>query len=460
MKFRGGYNLFLTGSPSGEIKDLPESETLYLPLFSPRFAFSEIAVEDGDEVSAGQILAKDPGNHGVPLLAPRTGTVKTVDEERGLITLEKMLATAYDTITVEEDIPEPAKTLGDDGRKRYALVRLGAWQFVSDAFTGKLPDPYGAPQAVIVATTRLEPFITSAEGLLTDRLNNFEKGLEHIRSMIGGKPLYLLMPQNSSVASRIRGIASKDNGVTLITVPDKYPCDNIKLCAQLLGLERNPRKGPVWAFSVEGVLAVDRALTESKVFTERIISVAGPGTKKAEHIRVTPGYPVQVIRDTYQNCDPVRLVSGGALTGTAIEENQPGLDVECIALTLIPEHNTRELLAFANPGLARHSFTRTFLGVLRPKFFERYTTGLRGERRPCVTCCSCETVCPAGIMPHQVYKYVNKNRLEDAERIGLNLCVQCGLCSHVCPSKIEVKQKLLEAQETLLQERQSEEEHS
>ncbi len=460
MKFRGGYNLFLTGKPSGEIKDLPQPEALYLPLFSPRFNFSQINVEDGTEVTQGQVLANDPANHAVPLLAPRAGTVKTVDEERRLIILENVQKASNEKIDVNDDLPEKAKELGDAGKKCAALIRLGAWQFVSDAFTGKLPDPYTTPQAVIVSTSRLEPFITGAETLLIKHLANFEQGLKHVHSMAADKPMYLVMPKNATVTSRIRGIIGKNAWIKLIVVPEKYPFDNIKLCTQLLGLDKNPQKGAVWALGVESVLAVDQALTESKPCVDRVISVAGPGTKKGEHIKAIPGYSLKTILESYQDGSPTRMVNGGALTGTTIEETQMGLDVECIALTFIPEHTKRELLCFANPGISKHAFIIAFLGSLRPKFFERYTTGIRGEQRPCVTCCCCETVCPAGIMPHQIHKYVTKNRLEDAERIGLNLCVQCGLCTHVCPSKIEIKQGLLEAQETLLQERQSEEVHS
>jgi len=415
MKFRGGYNLFLTGKPSGEIKNLPEPEVLYLPLFSPRFNFSQIHVEDGTEVTQGQVLANDPANHAVPLLAPRAGTVKTVDEERRLIILENVQKASNEKIDVNDDLPEKAKDLGDTGEKCAALIRLGAWQFVSDAFTGKLPDPYTTPQAVIVSTTRLEPFITGAETLLIKHLANFEQGLKHVHSMAADKPMYLVMPKNAAVSSRIRGIIGKNAWIKLIVVPEKYPFDNTKLCTQLL---------------------------------------------EGEHIKAIPGYSLKTILESYQDGSPTRMVNGGALTGTTIEETQMGLDVECIALTFIPEHTKRELLCFANPGISKHAFIIAFLGSLRPKFFERYTTGIRGEQRPCVTCCCCETVCPAGIMPHQIHKYVTKNRLEDAERIGLNLCVQCGLCTHVCPSKIEIKQGLLEAQETLLQERQSEEVHS
>ena len=59
MKLRGGYNILLKGRPSSEEEVLCDPEILYLPLQSPRFNFSELCVEDGQQVAQGQILAKE-----------------------------------------------------------------------------------------------------------------------------------------------------------------------------------------------------------------------------------------------------------------------------------------------------------------------------------------------------------------------------------------------------------------
>ena len=73
MKLRGGYNILLHGRPERAVKVLPEPDVLYLPLRSQRFGFSEVCVNDGQRVDAGDILAHDPDNYAVPLLAPRAG---------------------------------------------------------------------------------------------------------------------------------------------------------------------------------------------------------------------------------------------------------------------------------------------------------------------------------------------------------------------------------------------------
>ena len=61
-------------------------------------------------------------------------------------------------------------------------------------------------------------------------------------------------------------------------------------------------------------------------------------------------------------------------------------------------------------------------------------------------------MCPAGIMPHLIHKYLYGDNLEDAEAAGVDLCVGCGLCACVCPSKLELRQEILDAKALIRRE--------
>ena len=78
MKVRGGYSVRLAGAPSGTVEELPSPEKLGLPLKSRRFTFSDVAVKDAEKVRVGQVIARDPSNYLVPLLAPAAGTIRMV----------------------------------------------------------------------------------------------------------------------------------------------------------------------------------------------------------------------------------------------------------------------------------------------------------------------------------------------------------------------------------------------
>jgi Na(+)-translocating NADH:ubiquinone oxidoreductase A subunit len=456
MKFRGGYNLQLTGKPDKQVTTLPVPDTLRVPLFSLHGTFSKVLVKNGDSVTAGQMLAVDPRSYNLPLCAPVSGTVK-VDTENSVITLSVVAAMSPERVVERTDTQPKFKGEGETGIRRLTLFTNGAWQVITDVFNNSVADPSVQPDALIVSADNIEPFLPQAECLAGDNPEGIEQGLRELHALSGVKTVFVTIHATSGILQHIRSIARKNSWISLIETPAKYPFDNPKLIAQQLHFSTGNHT--VWSCTIEGVLATARVLSDKKPYLARTIAIGGPGAKKAAYVTVPIGYPLELLLAEYAAAGEVRAVNGGALSGAAMNGSQ-GIDIQCTAVTLIPEQVTRDFLAFANPGFSKHSFSRTFFGALRPLFSEKYTTGIRGERRPCLTCCFCEEVCPAGLMPHLIYKYVKKDRLDDARRLKLMECVQCGLCSHVCTSKIEIKQGFLEAHRVIRQELQAEKEHA
>lgn len=452
MKLRGGYNVALEGWPSGKVEVLGEPEKLLLPLQSQRFAFTDIRVSEGQSVQPGQVLARDTDNYSVPLLAPRAGTARLSAAE-GHIVLEQ-LAHSHEGpyASGEEEVPHVSRNMGSSGMKRYKLLSLGAWQFLYEAYTGDLPDPFGVPQGVIVSGLHLEPFVARGDVQLHKRLGSFTRGLEHLQSLLEYQPIYLVLPDiRSEFALQVREAIRGYAWVKLIQVPLRYPYDHFTVLARALGF-KHQEDSPVWAMRVEGVLAIDRALTLSRSCSVRIISLGGPGVDRPIHLKALPGYPIQAILEGRLSGQSNRIISGGVLTGQIIPQDQMGLDTECCGLTVLAEQSDREMLGFVRPGWSRRSYSSCFLSSLRGQFQERLTTGLRGEGRPCIACGSCEEVCPVSIMPYLIHKYLYQDELEEAELARVDRCVACGLCSFVCPSKIELSRELVDAQERIRQE--------
>lgn len=451
MRLRGGYNVLLQGRPDARIEILPEPQKLIVPLSSRRFNFSDIRVQDGQKIDGGDILAQDPENYNVPLLASRAGVVR-LDPEKNHIVLENISKTEF-AHAAQGDLPHIVRQMGKAGINRYKLLSLGAWQFIYDAYTGKLPDPLGKPQAVIVSTLSLEPFSARGDVQLKKRLLSFTRGLEHLQSLLEYQTIYLVMPKVESdiekrVYQNIRGYA----WAKVIEIPQRYPFDDFNILARFIGLKKD--SGPVWSLRTEGVLAIDRALTLSKPSLVRIISIGGPEVDRCVHLKAMSGYPVNAILDKHASDPDVRVINGGILTGRTIEDKTLGLDTECRGLTILPKHTEREFLGFVRPGWDRSCYAECFLSSFRKKFKERYTTAMRGEGRPCVSCNFCEEVCPAGIMPHLIHKYLYSDLIEEADEARIDLCIRCGLCSFVCPSKIELTQQFADAQVMIEEEKE------
>ena len=442
----GGYNVLLEGRPSRTIEELPEPEILYLPLKSRRFAFSDVLVKEGERVTVGQALARDPDSFSLPLLAPLPGTVR-LNGAANHVVLEKAADSgeAGQTPAVRKDALSAKE-------KREQLLALGAWQLVSDAHTGQLPDPSGTPRAVLVSTVSLDPFVARGDVQLRERLTEFARGLEHLQSLLEYQPVYLIMPNvHSALASEVREMTRGRARIRRLEIPLRYGLDSLAVLARRLGLMHDPEQ-PVWALRAEGVFAIDRALTLSLPCTERTISIGGPAVESPIHVKAVPGYSLKAILEQQVTDGPVRVINGGVLSGEALAADQLGLDTECTGLTVVPEPTQRELLAFARPGWNRRSYSKCYLSSVRKPFAGCLTTGLRGERRACISCNACEEVCPARIMPHLIHKYLYQGALDLAEGARVDLCVECGLCSFVCPSKIELRQQFVDAKQQLRRE--------
>ena len=451
MKWKGGYDVGLSGRPAAEVAVLPEPDALHLPLASRRFRFTDICVEEGRRVEPGHVLARDPRSYSVPLLAPRAGTVRLATHP-GHITLEDVAREPEEPYHPHEDLAHVPAGLGSAGIKRCKLVELGAWQFLFDAHTGALPDPFGAPRAVIVSSFDCEPFVARGSVQLRKRLSAFTRGLEQLQSLLEYQPIHFVLPHiQSALGDRVRQAVRGYAWVKPVLVPLRYGLDHFAVLARSLGLKANPSE-PVWSLSIAGVLAVDRALTLSRPSTVRIVSIGGPGATSPAHLKAMAGYPLDDLLKLHVADGPMRVLSGGILTGESLDDARKGLDAECNGLTVLPEHAEREFLGFVRPGGDRRSYSDCFLSALRGPFTEPLTTALRGELRPCVSCGFCEEVCPARIMPHLIHRCLYRDDLEEAERARVDLCVKCGLCAYVCPSKIELRSEMMTAQTRIAQE--------
>jgi len=164
MNRRGGYTIDMAGFPAATVAALPVPRHLHMPLGSRRLAFTDLRVSEAQRVAAGSVLATDPTRHGLPLLAPRGGTVQ-LDDVDGHITLTDLA---------------PAPAGGDDfdltaigGSPRHRLVTGGAWQYFHDAHTLAVPDPDMDPAAIIISTLRLEPFGLRGDVQLHQAIDRF-----------------------------------------------------------------------------------------------------------------------------------------------------------------------------------------------------------------------------------------------------------------------------------------------
>jgi electron transport complex protein RnfC len=59
---------------------------------------------------------------------------------------------------------------------------------------------------------------------------------------------------------------------------------------------------------------------------------------------------------------------------------------------------------------------------------------------PCIRCGKCVEVCPANLLPQQLYWFAADKDYDHAVDYNLFDCIECGCCAYVCPSQIPLVQ--------------------
>jgi electron transport complex protein RnfC len=140
----------------------------------------------------------------------------------------------------------------------------------------------------------------------------------------------------------------------------------------------------------------------------RIVTVTGAGVKTPCNLQVVNGSPIKELIDFAggytQNVD--KLILGGPMMGFTLQTEQVPTTkgANCILVT------TQAEVAAYSPAIA------------------------------CIRCGKCAEVCPANLLPQQLYWFSRAKDLDKVQDYALFDCIECGCCSHVCPSHIPLVQ--------------------
>ena len=110
-------------------------------------------------------------------------------------------------------------------------------------------------------------------------------------------------------------------------------------------------------------------------------------------------------------------------------------------ITVIPEGNKDEFLAWGAPGFGKFSFSRTFFSWLSPKKELRLNSGIHGGERPFIVTGEFEKVFPMDIFPIQLLKAILIEDIDLMEELGIYEVAEedFALCEVISTSKIEVQ---------------------
>ncbi|MDX1442252.1 MAG: electron transport complex subunit RsxC [Gammaproteobacteria bacterium] len=377
-------------------------------------------VEVGEHVLGGQPIAEAQGHISALVHATSSGTVKEITER--LIPHPSGLTAPC--VVIETDgkdefvSPEPldgwqqAEPAAIHQHVRNAgIVGLGGAAFPTDI---KLTaDEFLQIDRLILNGAECEPYICCDDMLMRERAEEVISGALVMLRALATERCQLAIEDNKPEAEQALRDAIKQadaaDHIELVIVPSVYPEGGEKQLIQVLTGKEVPSDGlpidiGIVCHNVGTAAAVHRAVVNGTPLVSRFVAVTGGGVREPRVLDSRIGTPFATLIESAGGAldSAVRLLMGGPMMGFAIRDDSVPVikATNCILLATDDE--------------------------IRPA----------KEPMPCIRCGECAQVCPASLLPQQLYWHTRAREMDKVEDYDIFDCIECGCCDVVCPSHI------------------------
>jgi Na(+)-translocating NADH:ubiquinone oxidoreductase A subunit len=464
MKSQGGYTPKISGRPSNILKKIPLSSSLNIILNRNGRQYNSL-VKDGQRVSIGEIIAETKlsdskeettnKHQKLVLPSPADGTVLlTVDEETDRTVSIKLLDIGPSVDKNPAAVKEPSRLTPAEARK--ILVKRGILDYFWSRKTKGTPGIDGEmkPKAIIINTVIAEPFRTRGNVILQQFWHSIIKGMSYLPLLLAdyGTVEFILTHKKDPIVQLMFKELTGKAWVKFHFVDVKYPVENPLLISRtLLDTKKNlDMEDDIWIMDIQTVEAIGISLGKGVPISRRIVAMGGPAYPDPMHINVRIGTSLREIIPKTVDLSSTLVLRGGLFLGTPVDPETDSVGFDDDAFFLLPVKKAREFVSFVRPGFKKQSIFPNFMG----KIDKDMSTQLRGELRPCIACGKCQEVCPVGLLPQIIHRYLYSDRLDEAQKMGLDSCIDCNLCTFVCTSKIELREQFSASRKMLQAERE------
>jgi len=444
IKITKGLDIPIKGKPEGRVEPLilsGEVSSVGTPKFLAcdfqPFEESKIRLiaKTGDSVKIGQPIAEDKLAPGRMWVSPAAGVVTEI--RRGL---KRVLQTIVIEVAASETHEElPRLSLQNLSRKELteALKQAGFFTRIRSRPFNLLADPEKPPKNIFVKALESAPFTPPAEMHVAGHEKAFQMGLDALAFLTDGK-VHLVYYQGSTLKA-----FSEAKNVLKHTAEGPHPISNPSLHIQRIAPIRS-LQDITWTLDARDVVAIGHFLTEGKILTDRIISIAGPGILpgRTGFFKVRDGYPISTLISGRIPKGALRFISGDPLNGCRVA-NEDYLGFYDTAFCVIPENTHRDFLHFMGLGADKYSFSRAYLSGHFDNSDRLYdfTTSQHGEHRAFIDSSLYDKVMPLDIPTMPFVKALLAEDFDLAEVLGiLEVSPEdFALPTFVCPSKMEMR---------------------
>ncbi len=409
--------------------DMPLPPVLVIPLNQHMGTAAQPVVQVGQKVLAGQLIGAADGTFSVNTHASTSGTViaiesKPVPHPSGMTSLSVVIEPdgkdEWIPLTPCEDYLQLDRLVLLDKIRAAGVAGLGGAGFPTAVKLA--PKSTQVIDTLILNGAECEPYITADDMLMQTHAQELVAGtlllshiLHHPKQLLIGiednKPKAIAAVK--AAVAGAKALQPEAEHIQVVVIPTKYPSGGAKQLTQILTGREIPSGHHsadvgVICVNVATAVAAWRAVRFGEPLVSRITTVVGEALSSQRNVNVLLGTPIDFLLQHHgfnlQNA--TRVVMGGPMMGfTLLDLTAPVIKTtNCILAPSAKE------LPDPQPAQA------------------------------CIRCGMCAEVCPASLLPQQLFWYAQAEDFERLESHNLFDCIECGACSYVCPSTIPLVQ--------------------
>lgn len=433
ITIKKGLDLPIAGEPSKQISEHTPTKVALVG-YDYVGMRPTMHVKEGDKVTKGQVLYEDKKRAGVLYTAPVGGTVVAVN--RGERRVFESLVIAVDPNASEEITFNAYRSedLSMLDRKTVVeqLVASGEWTALRTRPFSRTPEINSIPSAIFVTATDTNPLAVDPATVLFEEIQAFNDGLA-ILSTLSPKTYVC----HGDIVPETLSKTADGNDTIYEGFTGVHPAGNAG--THIHFLHPLARGSLVWTINYQDVIAIGKLFTTGRIYTERLISLAGPAVANPRLVRTTRGADLTELTQGELNGDDNRVISGSVLSGRTAVGATAFLGRFHNQVSVLTEGRERPALHFFAPGANRFSKLPIYISqFFKGKKYD-FTTSTNGSPRAMVPIGLFETVMPQDYLPTQLLRALIVEDIISAVELGaLELDEEdLALCTFVSPGKYE-----------------------
>jgi Na+-transporting NADH:ubiquinone oxidoreductase subunit A len=424
IRLRKGLDIAIAGEPRQVIEPARAPTSVALVGLDYVGLRPKLLVQQGDRVRLGEPVAADRRDPRIVFTAFGSGTVSAIHlgERRSLLSMVLSLDGEDDEVTFRAHAPTALSALPRE-TVMETLLRSGLWTALRSRPFGRIPLPEDKPRAIFVTAIDTNPLAARPEAVIADQREHFAHGLAVI-GRLADCPVFLCTAPGSEIGDTNAG------DIIHVAFSGPHPAGLVGTHIHVLSPAGIGRAA--WYLGYQDVIAIGRLFTTGRLWTERMVALAGPPVRRPRLVRTRLGADLTELVVDELEAGPVRVVSGSVLSGRRAAAPVDYLGRYHGQVSVLSE-------AVTDTRPARSWLKASLLGWLIRREPSAPSTALNGEPAAMLPLGLFERVTPLDILPTPLLRALAVGDTERALDLG---CLELeeedlALCTFVCPSKLD-----------------------